>query len=180
MDFKLVIEAAAFAAEKHKYQRRKGFNQIPYINHPLKVARLLMECGEDDHMLLLGAILHDVIEDSDASAEDLTVKFGKEVSDLVMELTDDKELPYAIRKELQVKNAPGLSIKAKKLKIADKVCNIQDIVNYPLDWSSERRLSYLEWAGDVVERCRGVSPALEKVFDETMREGLEKLQTDLS
>lgn len=179
MDFRLVIKAAVFAAEKHKYQRRKGFNQVPYINHPLKVANLLMECGEDDHALLLGAILHDVIEDSDATAAEIAEKFGKEVSDLVLELTDDKELPYAVRKELQIKNSPGLSLKAKKLKIADKICNMQDIVNYPLDWTSERRLSYLEWAEHVVNNCRGVSPVLENIFDETLREGLEKLQTDL-
>lgn len=175
-----MIKAAVYAAEKHKYQRRKGFNQVPYINHPLKVANLLMSSGEDNFELLIAAILHDVVEDSDATKEEISKEFGQEVSDLVAEVTDDKELPYTIRKELQVKYAPELSVKAKKLKIADKICNIEDIVNYPLDWTSERRLSYLEWSAQVVAGCRGVSPVLEEIFDETLRAGLENLQTDLS
>jgi len=180
MDYKLAIKAAVYAAEKHKYQRRKGFNQVPYINHPLKVADLLLACGENEPVLLLGAILHDVIEDSDATKEEIGKLFGQDVSDLVMEVTDDKELPYTIRKELQVKHAAALSLRAKKLKIADKICNMRDIVNYPLDWTAERRLGYLEWSQQVIAGCRGVSPSLEKVFDETLSEGLKTLQTDLS
>jgi GTP diphosphokinase / guanosine-3',5'-bis(diphosphate) 3'-diphosphatase len=132
MNTELVIKAAVYAAEKHKYQRRKGFNQVPYINHPLKVADLLISCGEDEEILILGSLLHDVIEDTDASKEEIAQLFGQEVSELVMEVTDNKELPYTIRKELQVKHAPELSLRAKKLKIADKICNIQDIVHYPL------------------------------------------------
>jgi GTP diphosphokinase / guanosine-3',5'-bis(diphosphate) 3'-diphosphatase len=180
MDYKSIIRAAVYAAEKHKYQRRKGFNQVPYINHPLKVTELLLNCAEDDFVLLIGAVLHDVVEDSDATHEEIAELFGQEVADLVQEVTDNKELPYTTRKELQVKHAGELSVRAKKLKIADKICNIQDIVNYPLDWTSERRLSYLEWAEQVIEGCRGVCPVLEKIFDETLQEGLEKLQTDLS
>ncbi len=172
----LVIKAAVYAAEKHKYQRRKGFNQVPYINHPLKVALTLNECGEDDENILIAAILHDVIEDTDASYEEISLEFNKEIADLVIEVTDDKELPYAIRKELQVKGAPTLSLKAKKIKIADKICNIRDIVNYPLDWSTERKLSYLEWAQQVVSGCRNVNPALENIFDNAVNEGLEKMQ----
>jgi guanosine-3',5'-bis(diphosphate) 3'-pyrophosphohydrolase len=178
MQENLLIKAAVYAAEKHVYQRRKGFNQVPYINHPLKVSQLLSQCGETDENLLIAAILHDVIEDTDATREEISAEFGNEVGDLVLEVTDDKELPYAIRKELQVKGAPTLSEKAKKLKIADKICNIRDILNYPLDWSTERRLSYLEWSQDVVEGCRGVSTELERVFDEAITEGYSKLQNE--
>ena len=176
MNSNLVIKAAVYAAEKHKYQRRKGFNQVPYINHPLKVALLLDECGEHDENILIAAILHDVIEDTDASYEEISKEFSPEVADIVIEVTDDKELPYAIRKELQVKGASSLSRDAKKIKIADKICNIRDIVNYPLDWSTERKLSYLEWAKQVVSGCRNVNADLEASFDDTFNEGLEKLQ----
>ncbi len=176
MNSSLIIKAAVYAAEKHKYQRRKGFNQVPYINHPLKVAMTLTECDEQDDNVLIAAILHDVIEDTDASYEEITEEFNKEIADLVIEVTDDKELPYAIRKELQVKGAPTLSENAKKIKIADKICNIRDIVNYPLDWSTERKLSYLEWAQQVVSGCRNVNAKLEAVFEEAFNEGLEKLQ----
>ena len=176
MSYNLVIKAAVYAAEKHKYQRRKGFNQVPYINHPLKVAQMLIDCDENDENVLIAAILHDVIEDTDASYEEISVEFNKEIADLVIEVTDDKELPYAIRKELQVKGAPSLSTSAKKIKIADKICNIRDIVNYPLDWSTERKLSYLEWAQQVVSGCRNVNPSLEEIFNNALNEGLEKLQ----
>jgi len=175
----LLIKAGVYAAEKHKYQRRKGFNQVPYINHPLKVAKLLSECGENEESLLIAAILHDVVEDTDATVQDIAEQFNKEISELVMEVTDDKDLPYAVRKDLQVKGAPGLSEKAKKLKIADKTCNIRDILSYPLDWSTERKLSYLEWAKEVVDGCRDVNSELEKSFDETHQEGFEKLQNEL-
>jgi guanosine-3',5'-bis(diphosphate) 3'-pyrophosphohydrolase len=179
MDIHLVIKAVTYAAEKHKYQRRKGFNQVPYINHPLKVANLLSEAGENDENLLLAAILHDIIEDTDATDEELRREFNNEICEIVLEVTDDKELPYAIRKELQVKNTPNLSISAKKIKIADKICNIRDIVNYPLDWSTERKLSYLEWAEQVVQACRGINEKLDKIFEDTLKEGLEKLQGEL-
>lgn len=176
MSYNLVIKAAVYAAEKHKYQRRKGFNQVPYINHPLKVAQMLIDCDENDENILIAAILHDVIEDTDASYEEISGEFNTEIADLVIEVTDDKELPYAIRKELQVKGASSLSTSAKKIKIADKICNMRDIVNYPLDWSTERKLSYLEWAQQVVSGCRNVNPRLEEIFDNALNEGLEKLQ----
>jgi guanosine-3',5'-bis(diphosphate) 3'-pyrophosphohydrolase len=179
MQENLLIKAGVYAAEKHKYQRRKGFNQVPYVNHPLKVARLLSQCGEHDETLLIAAILHDVVEDTDATDEEISTKFSKEISELVMEVTDDKDLPYAVRKELQVKGAPNLSENAKKLKIADKTCNIRDILTYPLDWSTERKLSYLDWAKEVVDGCRNTNPELEKEFDETHKEGFEKLQNEL-
>ena len=180
MDLKLIINAAVYAAEKHKYQRRKGFNQVPYINHPLKVAEVLINCGEEDINMIIAAILHDVIEDTDATTEELSEKFGATVSQLVLELTDDKELPIAERKELQVQNSQYLSVSAKKIKIADKICNISDIVHYPLEWTLERRLGYLEWTEQVIEGCRGVQPELEAAFDAVLKDGLEQLQTDLS
>ncbi len=178
MDYNRMISAVVYSAEKHKYQRRKGFNQVPYINHPLKVSKLLSDCGETDEVLLIAALLHDVIEDTDATTGDITNEFGKEVCDLVCEVTDDKDLPYAIRKELQVQHAPELSERAKKLKIADKICNVRDIISYPIDWSVERKLTYLEWAGHVVDGCAGVNDQLETIFRKTIEEGLETLKAE--
>lgn len=178
MESNLIIKAAVYAAEKHKYQRRKGFNQVPYINHPLKVAKLLNDCGETETNLTIAAILHDIIEDTDATAENLAEEFNPEISEIVVEVTDDKEMPYAIRKELQIKRAPNLSDQAKKLKIADKICNIRDILNYPLDWSTERKLSYLDWSKQVVSGCRNLNAELDKLFDETLQQGLDKLREE--
>lgn len=170
-----MIKAIVFAAEKHKYQRRKGNNDIPYINHPLKVSQILSDCGEEDEELLIAAILHDVIEDTDATEDEIIKEFGKGVCDLVLEVTDNKKLPHFLRKKLQIKSAPGLSVKAKKIKIADKICNIRDIVSYPLDWSIKRKLNYLKWAQKVIDGCTGVNPGLEAIFSRTLAEGLEIL-----
>lgn len=178
MEFRLFLKATVYSAEKHKYQRRKGFNQVPYINHPLKVAKLLDEYNERDYDLLIAAILHDVVEDTDATFEEIEKEFSKEISELVKEVTDDKDLPYTVRKELQVKNAPDLSVNAKKLKIADKICNIRDILNYPLDWGPERKKGYLEWAEQVVSGCKNVNKELENLFYEILKEGREQIENE--
>jgi guanosine-3',5'-bis(diphosphate) 3'-pyrophosphohydrolase len=175
----MMMKAALYAAEKHKYQRRKGFNQVPYINHPLKVVDTLIDCGEDDIDLLVAAVLHDVIEDTDATEAELAELFNTEISKLVLEVSDDKDLPYTIRKEQQVKSAPKLSHKAKQIKIADKICNIKDILNYPLDWSPERKLAYLDWSKQVVAGCRGVNDLLESVFDKIFEDGTAQLKEEL-
>lgn len=175
----MIIKAAVFAAEKHRYQRRKGFNQIPYINHPLKVADLLIECGENESNLLISSILHDVIEDTDATEAEVTEKFNSEIAKLVLEVSDNKELPYTTRKELQVKKAPGLSHDAKLIKVADKICNIRDFLVYPVDWSPERKLAYLDWAKLVVAGCRGLNEKLDQVFDETLEKGTNQLNAEL-
>jgi GTP diphosphokinase / guanosine-3',5'-bis(diphosphate) 3'-diphosphatase len=175
MNFNLIIKAIVFAAEKHKFQRRKGFSRIPYINHPLKVAQILSDCGEEDEKLIIASILHDVIEDTDASLDDIIHNFGKEICDIILEVTDDKKIPSSLRKKLQIKSAPGLSENAKKLKIADKICNIRDIVNYPLFWSTRRKRNYLEWAQKVVAGCSGVNSRLESIFSITLEEGFKAL-----
>ena len=179
MENSIMIKAAVFAAEKHKYQRRKGFNQIPYINHPLKVADLLIDCGESESDLLIAAILHDVIEDTDVTETEISENFNSVIAKLVSEVSDNKNLPYTIRKELQVKSAPDLSHNAKLIKIADKICNIRDILNYPLDWSAERKLAYLDWGLQVVSGCRGLNEKLDQIFDLTFDEGTIQLNKEL-
>lgn len=175
MNINLLLRAITFSAEKHKYQRRKGFNQVPYINHPLKVCKLLSDCGEENETLLIAAILHDVVEDTDTTAEELTKEFGEDICKLVLEVSDDKEKSKSERKEYQITHAPMLSQNARKLKIADKICNIRDIISYPLDWSIERKLNYLKWSKNVVDACGRVNPQLEKVFTDTYNEGIEIL-----
>ena len=165
-----VLGAATFAAERHRGQRRKGKDASPYINHPLALASLLAERGERDPELLMAALLHDTVEDTATTFEDIERSFGKAVADIVREVTDDKTLPKAERKRLQIEHAARLSRSAKLVKLADKICNVRDMaVSPPADWSLERRREYFDWAKAVVDRLRGVHPELEALFDREYR-----------
>jgi guanosine-3',5'-bis(diphosphate) 3'-pyrophosphohydrolase len=165
-----LLEAASFAAKKHRDQRRKGSSAEPYINHPLEVANLLAGVGRvEDYDILIAAILHDTVEDTETTAEELTERFGETVCGYVLEVTDDKSLPKAERKQKQVEHAPHLSAGAKQIKLGDKISNIADVTNNPPhDWDRERRLEYVNWGESVVDGLRGVNENLERHFDETV------------
>ncbi len=161
------IRAANYAAAKHRSQRRKGADADPYINHPLQVAEILSGTGKiTDVDILVAALLHDVVEDTETSPEEIEELFGSRVAGLVMEVTDDKNLPKAERKRKQVEKAPHLSDGAKQIKIADKYSNISDIVhNPPDDWSEERKAEYIEWSMEVFAGLRGVNKDLDEAFE---------------
>ncbi len=165
-----ILFTVNFAAEKHRTQKRKDADESPYINHPIAVAKLLSQVGKvSDLPTLKAALLHDTIEDTDTTVDGLERKFGIEICNLVMEVTDDKNLPKEERKRLQVEHSPELTKRAKMIKIADKTCNILDITHSPpTSWSLERRVEYLDWADKVVAGCRGVNERLERCFDEVM------------
>ncbi len=163
-----LLEAISFAAQKHTAQKRKGADGQPYINHPLEVANLLANVGKvDDYDILIAAVLHDTIEDTNTTKEDIAKLFGIQVAEMVLELTDDKSLPKAERKQKQIEHAPHISVGAKQIKLCDKISNIRDITeNPPHDWSNERRIEYVEWGEKVVAGLRGANKNLENYFDE--------------
>ena len=160
-----LLAAARYAAERHHGQRRKGAADLPYVMHVFDVARRLAEVRPDDETLILGAILHDVVEDTSGTREEIASLFGEDVASLVMEVTDDKSLPKARRKELQVKHVPHLSDAAKRLKFADKASNLTAIVDAPPDWDDQRKRAYADWAEQVMAGARGLDPELEAAFD---------------
>ena len=170
-------EAASYAAKKHVGQKRKGKDEAPYINHPLEVVSLLVNIGKvEDYDTLTAALLHDTVEDTNATEEEIKDKFGENVASIVMEVTDDKSLPKAERKQKQVEHAPHLSNEAKQLKICDKISNITDVMKNPPDgWSKERRLEYVEWGERVVAGLRGVNENLENHFDKLVLEAKERI-----
>jgi guanosine-3',5'-bis(diphosphate) 3'-pyrophosphohydrolase len=166
-DLKLVLRATAFAAHKHRDQRRKDAAASPYINHPIGLANiLLVEGGISDPVVLAAALLHDTIEDTETTPEELEAQFGTEVAAVVSEVTDDKSLPKAERKERQIEHASHSSHRAKLVKLADKIANLRDIIGSPpADWSLDRKREYFEWANRVVAGLRGAHPRLETLFD---------------
>jgi (p)ppGpp synthase/HD superfamily hydrolase len=161
-------QAADYAARQHIAQRRKGDRAEPYVNHVVEVAAMLAEATDGaDPVLVMGGLLHDTIEDTDATYEELARRFGPEVAALVEEVTDDKSLLQAVRKRLQIEKTPGKSRRAKLLKIADKTSNLRGLIESPpTGWTEERLRDYVDWAGQVVRSCRGLNAKLEAQFDE--------------
>lgn len=173
----LILKALNYAAEKHSGQKRKDSAASPYINHPIQVTEILWRIGEvRDPVLLLASILHDTIEDTDATPGEIRARFGEEVQAIVLEVTDDKNLPKEVRKQRQVETAPHKSPRAKMLKIADKISNVEDIIyTPPQDWSLERRQEYLLWSERVVAGLRGVNEKLERRYDDLLADGKRSL-----
>jgi guanosine-3',5'-bis(diphosphate) 3'-pyrophosphohydrolase len=176
-DLVAVARALDFAARKHSGQRRKGEAGEPYVNHLAEVARLVAEATDgSDTVAVLAALLHDAIEDTPTTREELEREFGREVADIVVEVTDDKSLPKTERKRLQVETAPDKSRRAKLIKIADKTSNLRSIAKSPpVGWDLKRQREYFEWAARVVAGCRGTNAALERWFDEAHTAGLAAL-----
>jgi guanosine-3',5'-bis(diphosphate) 3'-pyrophosphohydrolase len=172
----LLLEAVAFAADKHRTQRRKDADASPYINHPIALASLLKREGVDDVAVLCAALLHDTIEDTKTTPDELRVLFGEVITSVVLEVTDDKNIDKAERKRLQVAHAAMLSERAKLVKLADKICNVYDMVAAPpANWTLARKREYIEWAKDVVDRLRGTHEALEAIFDDVYAKGVRAL-----
>ena len=177
MDFAFVLHALEFAAAKHRDQRRKDRPGSPYINHLITVVSVLASIGKvADPITLAAGALHDTLEDTGTSAEELEGEFGLAVRRIVEEVTDDKRLPKAMRKSLQAERAPARSPRAKLVMLADKISNARDITRHPpSSWSPERRREYLDWTEQVVAGCRGTNEALERYYDDILREARESL-----
>lgn len=161
-----IFSALELAAHGHARQRRKGGDDIPYINHPIAVAALLATVGGvTDPDILTAAVLHDVVEDTTTTAAELEAQFGARIASLVAEVTDDPALDGPARKLTQEREAPSKSPGAKLIRLADKTCNVRDITaNPPHTWPAERCTTYFDWCERVVAQLRGTHPALEAAF----------------
>ncbi|KAJ1527693.1 hypothetical protein ONE63_007652 [Megalurothrips usitatus] len=164
----ILVKCANFAAVKHSSQRRKDPAKTPYINHPIGVAFILTaEAGVRDPSVIMAALLHDTVEDTDTTLEEIKKEFGSTVADIVAEVTDDKSLPSEERKRLQIVHAPTSSREAKLVKLADKLYNLRDLEKAtPEGWSEERVKQYFIWSFKVVEGLRGTNRHLETELDE--------------
>ena len=166
----VLIKALAFAADKHRKQRRKDADGSPYINHPISLADVLINEGNvTDVTVLCAAVLHDTIEDTNTTREELASLFGDPIASIVLEVTDNKSLDKQVRKQLQIEHASNISKEAKLVKLADKICNLRDILTSPpAGWSLERKQDYFEWVGKVAVGLRGTNLQLETMLDELL------------
>lgn len=163
----VILAALQFAAYKHRDQRRKDLEASPYINHPIALANVLWGEGDvHDPVVISAALLHDTIEDTETTAEEIRERFGAKVARVVEEVSDDKDLDKATRKRLQIEHAPHISHEAKLVKLADKICNLRDMgASPPKTWPKSRVREYFDWAKAVVDGLRGAHPRLEAIFD---------------
>ncbi|QIP07574.1 HD domain-containing protein [Bradyrhizobium symbiodeficiens] len=164
---RLVSEAAELAAHSHNGMARKGRGNEPYVNHLAEVANLLATATDGaDAELVAAGWLHDTIEDTDTTRDELAQNFSERVASLVVECTDDMTLPKAERRRKQIEDASHKSPGAKLIKIADKISNIGARVQ--TDPSAEERddlADYVGWATQVVAGCRGGNAWLDEKFD---------------
>jgi guanosine-3',5'-bis(diphosphate) 3'-pyrophosphohydrolase len=179
-DISLVLKAFKFAARKHEHQRRKNEWASPYINHLITVSEILWQVGQvRDMNTMAAAILHDTLEDTDTSLEELEKTFGEKICSIIYEVTDDKRLPKQERKRRQVELAGSASLEARHVKLADKIANVQDIMNAPpTGWTLERQWEYIDWAEAVVNGMRGSNEKLERYFDDVCGKARKKLEQE--
>jgi guanosine-3',5'-bis(diphosphate) 3'-pyrophosphohydrolase len=175
-DISHIFKALHFAAHKHQHQRRKNEDATPYINHLIDVAYILADIGEiQDIPTLVAAILHDTVEDTDTLPEELEAEFGTHIRSIVEEVTDDKNLPKQVRKQLQIERAADASSEARSIKLADKIANLQDLIESPpAKWSFQRKIEYVNWAEAVIHGLCGTNAKLETRFDDVCQEARKR------
>lgn len=158
---RLVTAAAHFAAMKHRSQKRKtaAGDSVPYIEHPLDAMNILAQCGVTDPEVLAAAVLHDTVEDTDTTLEEIAERFGPRVAALVAECSDDKALDKITRKRQQLEHAPSASPGAALVKLADKVSNCAG--KKPDSWSKETSEGYNKWCFAVCQFLFGHNTQLD-------------------
>jgi (p)ppGpp synthase/HD superfamily hydrolase len=172
------LEALDFAAERHSAQRRKGPDAAPYVNHLIEVATLVANVGRiDDVEVLIAAVLHDVLEDTPTSADEVTARFGERVCRFVCALSDDKALPRERRREITLEELPALEALIKIIKLADLSSNIKSL---PSNWSNERKLEYLEWSERAATICSPECQPLAELYWERARATRAALEATLA
>lgn len=169
----LLIDAINYAAIQHRYQKRKDSDKTPYINHPIGVMNILAnECNIHDNNVLIAAVLHDTIEDTDTTYNDIVTRYGKYIADIVQQCTDDKSLPASQRKIQQIEHAKHneLSYQAKLVKLADKLYNLRDIIRAASPtWNINRIQGYMIWAKQVTQYIDNANDVLRNALNKVYK-----------
>lgn len=138
------IKAKNFAINAHKGQVRKSTPEKPMIVHPINVANILEEYNFDEN-IIAAAYLHDVVEDTKYTKEDIEKSFGSDICSLVMGATEpDKSLSWEERKKHTIEIVKKLDLRHKSIICADKISNLEDIkimfgINGKYDFSAFKR-----------------------------------------
>ena len=173
-----LLQALDFAAERHSAQRRKGPDAAPYVNHLIEVAALVANVAKiEDVEVLMAAVLHDVLEDTPTTADEVRGRFGPRVCCYVQALSDDKALPRRRRRELTLEELPAMDGLVKVIKLADLSSNIKFL---PSTWSGPRKLEYLEWSERAATICSPECEALAELYWQRARNTRAILEAELA
>lgn len=170
-----LLDAISFAAQKHQDQIRKDEAATPYIFHPMGVALSLWEEGSvRNPTVLIAALLHDTLEDTDTTKEEIEALFGIQVSEIVSELTNPSGFSAEEAKAWQIEHAPTLSQEAKLVKLADRLYNIRDLRIPPVGWSEDKIQKYYEWGQKLLDALRGTHSVLEQLLQDEITANIRK------
>lgn len=159
VDIKLIMKAYNLAYEKHKDQNRKSGE--PYIIHPMNVAYILADIGLDDGTIC-AALLHDTVEDTDITNEDLGKMFGKEIAEMVAGVTKLSNIQFVSVEEQQVEDyrkmflAMGKDIRVILIKLADRLHNMRTLKYIPRDRQIANAKETMELYAPLANRLRSL------------------------
>jgi len=155
-----ILKAAALAVQHHDGQRRK-ITDLPYVIHPLRVAKIVSEvelaADISREKCIVAAILHDMLEDTHVEPETLAREFGQEIMTIVFDLTLDLGIPRAERIRKMLERAPKMTKEAQIVKLADRLDNMRDMGGR--DPAFIKR--YCEEASQIVRKLQGACPSIE-------------------
>jgi len=164
-DNAMIAKAVLFAARAHDGIRREDKGD-GYFIHLAEVAHMCAALEPFDPVLVAACYLHDAVEDTNVTEETVRSEFGDEIADLVMEVTDPPDLKGKARRERQVAHTAAAGPRVKRLKLADKTSNVEELIGLPAKrFDTKANAKYLKWARRVVDVCRGTEPQLEARFD---------------
>ncbi len=156
-------QAVLYCMRKHQNQVR--VDGSPYIAHPLRVSEILRSIGGIRDMdVIIAALLHDLIEDTDCEWASLAYRYGSHVADLVAQLSGDMRLPKKERREEIIARISNASADAKAIRLADKLDNLRDMEGF----SDSRKQDYIRESRKILAACKGANSALETALEQTI------------
>lgn len=124
----LIDYAIYFATKAHNGQKRKSDKEVDMIFHPYTVAMIIQRAGGSDNAVIAG-LLHDVVEDTKYTLEDIINEFGEDIANIVSEVSEKKELEWDERKQEAIDRIKTASLDGKLVECADKVSNLETMYN---------------------------------------------------
>jgi len=176
-DISTLLKAVSWGFQRHCYQKRK-ISGAPYFTHPIGVASIALNAGVKNINVLIACLLHDVVEDTKTTIDDVKREFGKTISDIVAEVTDDKMLPREEQKKSQLIRAEKMSDEAKIVKLADKIHNLRDAyyIGPPKKWTKQSYKNYVNHAKKFMNKVKGTNIKLEKLLQNIIDKSLISIE----